>query len=943
MVMRYYENVAQTQRNRLAQRPYYLPSGEAGVISLNGIWDFQYFENGDKADLDALADRWDSIPVPSCWQNQGYDHPNYSNINYPFPCDPPYVPNINPKGIYRRTFSLSCKDSRCYYLVLEGVSSSARITINGRDVGYTTGSHLQSEFAITPYIQDGINEIIIEVTKWACTSYLEDQDQFRYNGIFRDIYLLERPMGHVTDIDIQSTDSQFTVCADKPCQLTLQYENEIIGRYDITNRPLVIAPEQPVLWNAEQPRLYDFYFTCAGEEIHLRAGLRSIAVSETGALLINQTPVKLKGVNHHDTHPEHGWTMTKEEIEKDLLLMKQLNINCIRTAHYPPPPVFLSLCDELGFYVILETDIETHGMLRRFAAVPYEYDKGEEWPGHNPAWRQEFLSRAERAYERDKNHTSIIMWSTGNESGFGENHAAMIEWLRAKDAERLIHCEDASRQGLAGFSDVYSRMYPSLEDLTSFIQTEKGPIFMCEYAHAMGNGPGGMWDYWELIHQNDALIGGCVWEWADHVVMQNGVPKYGGDFDELTHDSNFCCDGMVFADRTLKAGSYEIQAAYAPFRISYEKGQLFLHNGFSFRSFEGYSFRYVIDCDADTKTSGVCTPAIGPGETTRMAAVGALSAQYGAYATVTMIDQNGKERGTLQCELPFTALEEATGVTSAPCRLNEDDFYIYASGEGFAYRFGKQEGTFESLSVKGEEQLSAPVRLTCFRAPTDNEKDMLPRWANINIWEGENLDCLFNQVYDAKIQDNKIVVTAALAGISRAPFFRYTLTIAIDQAGAISVQLEGKVRENCTWLPRLGFSFTLPAQTNAFQYYGMGPYENYCDSNHAARMGLYQSTARQEYVPYVRPQEHGNHTNVRWLEIGRLRFEGAFEAAVLPYGTEQLYKAEHIDELGAIYATHLRIDYKSAGLGSHSCGPVLPKRYQFDDKNISFCFTIRPL
>ncbi|MCI8590297.1 MAG: glycoside hydrolase family 2 [Clostridiales bacterium] len=940
--MRYYENVAQTQQNRLPQRSYYIPSGAARHLSLNGTWDFQYFENGDKADLGTLADKWDSIPVPSCWQNHGYDHPNYSNINYPFPCDPPYVPNINPKGIYRRTFSLSYNKDHCYYLILEGVSSSARITINGQMAGFTTGNHLQSEFAIQQYLQDGVNEIIIEVTKWACTSYLEDQDQFRYNGIFRDIYLLERPRGHVRDIDIQSTAKQFTVCADKPCQLTLQYEEEIIGCYDIANQPCIIAPEKPILWNAEEPKLYDFYFTCAGEEIHLRAGLRSIAVLETGALLINQTPVKLKGVNHHDTHPKQGWTMTKEEIEKDLLLMKQLNINCVRTSHYPPSPVFLSLCDELGFYVILETDIETHGMLRRFAAVPYEYDKGKEWPGHNPAWRQEFVSRAERAYERDKNHTSIIMWSTGNESGFGENHAAMIEWFRAKDTERLIHCEDASRQGLSGFSDVYSRMYPSLEDLISFTQTEKTPIFMCEYAHAMGNGPGGLWDYWELIHQNDALIGGCIWEWADHVVMQDGVPKYGGDFNELTHDGNFCCDGMVFADRTLKAGSYEVQATYAPFRISYEKGQLCLYNVFSFRSFEGCSFQYTIDCDGHTQLSGVSTPSTRPGESTVLTKIDSLSARYGAYATVTMLDKDGEEKGTLQCALPFHQIEDSSKA-AALCPLREDAFYIYADGEGFSYRFNKQEGTFESLSIGGEEQLNAPVRLTCFRAPIDNEKEMLPRWANINIWEGENFDCLFNQVYDVKVRDNKIVTTASLAGISRAPFFRYTLTAAVDSTGAIAVQLEGKIRENCTWLPRLGFSFTLPTETNSFQYYGMGPYENYCDSNHAARMGLYQSTARQEYIPYVRPQEHGNHTQVRWLEIGRLRFEGLFEAAVLPYGTEQLYRAEHTDELGDIYATHLRIDYKSSGLGSHSCGPVLPTRYQLNDKNITFHFVIRPL
>lgn len=940
--MRYYENVEKTAENRLPQRAYYIPEGAADFLLLNGVWDFQYFENGDRVkpgDHSLAENEWQTIPVPSCWQLQEYDSPNYSNINYPFPCDPPYVPNINPKGVYRRRFTLNLRPGFRYYLVFEGLSASGRITINGRYAGFTTGSHLQSEFDITDFVREGENEIIAEVTKWACTSYLEDQDQFRYNGIFRDVYLLGRPEGHVRDIEIKSDESAFYIRTDKPCLLTLWDGAERIGQYDIADE-LTLRPERPVLWQAEKPHLYELVFECAGEIIRQRAGLRSIAISEKRQLLINGVPVKLQGVNHHDTHPQTGWTMTDEQLRQDLTLMKSLNINCVRTSHYPPPPRFLDLCDELGFYVILETDIETHGILRRFASVPYQYDNSPDWPGCNPLWRGEFISRMERAYERDKNHASIIMWSTGNESGFGENQAAMIEWLKQKDPHRLVHCEDASRMGF-GLGDVYSRMYPSLEDLAHFIETEKAPVFMCEYAHAMGNGPGGMWDYWALIDQHDPLIGGCIWEWADHTVIKDGVPCYGGDFDELTHDGNFCCDGMVFHDRTLKAGSLEIKAAYAPFRVEQNNGKIFVRNRFAFTSFEGFNFRYLVECDGEAVHAGEKGLTAQPGETQLLTQAERLTARWGATCQVTMIDPEGNERGTLQCALPFeTMVSDETN--EALCPLREDEFYIYADGDGFSYRFNKQEGTFESMTVQGAEQLAGPVRLGAYRPVTDNEKSMQARWANINIWEGENLDCLFNQVYDVQIQAGKIKVCAALAGVSRAPFFRYTLQVTISENGCITLALDGHIRENCIWLPRLGFEFELPKSNGAFCYYGMGPNENYCDMNHAAHMGIFHSTAQQEYVPYIRPQEHGNHTQVRWLQIGALRFEGCFEAAVSAYSTRQIEKAQHINELSQPYATHLRIDYQCAGIGSHSCGPELPEPYRLTDKEIHFHFTIAP-
>lgn len=564
--MRKYENPLKTSENRLKQRSWYIPEGSE-KCDLNGEWRFKYFENGDKA---GEITEWDNITVPSCWQLKGYENPNYTNINYPFPCDPPYVPDINPVGIYERSFQLT-DGSLDTYLVFEGVSSVAEVYINGKYVGFTEGSRLMAEFDITEFVSSGTNVIRVYVRKWCCGSYLEDQDAFRYNGIFRDIYILSRPQGHIFDLDLRTEENTIICTADKDFSAEL-YDGETLLSTGLSlGGKLCFTVDTPKLWTAETPNLYTVKFLAAGETVTRKVGFRTIEISPDYELLINGTPVKLKGVNHHDTHPEKGWTMSEEDYVRDLKLMKELNINTIRTSHYPPAPKFLDYCDEMGFYVILETDIETHGFLRRYANVGYCFDvDSPDWPCANPEWKKEFLSRMERAYERDKIHSSIIMWSTGNESGYSENQHDMIEWVKARDSQRLAHCEDASRKGTPDNTDVFSMMYPSVGRIKDWAEDNKikQPVFMCEYAHAMGNGPGGVWDYWDAIYGNKKLIGGCIWEWADHVVLDYGVQKYGGDFvGELTHEGNFCCDGMVFADRSFKAGTYEIKNTYAPFRI----------------------------------------------------------------------------------------------------------------------------------------------------------------------------------------------------------------------------------------------------------------------------------------------------------------------------------------------------------------------------------------
>ena len=968
--MRIYENLEQTSENRLPSRSYYIPGGISEYQLLNGDWRFAYFSRD--IDEPEVIEEWDTIPVPSCWQLHGYENPNYTNINYPYPTDPPYVPDDNPCGIYEREFELSKKWGKVYF-VLEGVASCAFVYVNSEYVGFTQGSHLQAEFDVTPYVKEGANTIRVKVLKWCCGSYLEDQDFFRYNGIFRDCYILQRPEGHIGDIEMIPTDQQINIQIAGEAQVRILEGEQVLTDAKMQDT-FSYAPENPVLWNAEKPFLYTVELEREGEIISLKAGLRKIEVTDKYELLINGVSVKLHGVNHHDTSKYRGWCQTDEELRKDLELMKELNINCVRTSHYPPTPKFIQMCDEIGLYVVLETDIETHGFLRRLPNVPYGFDMNSNaWPATKAEWKKEHVERMQRMVETYKNHSCVIMWSTGNESGHGCNHVEMIRWARKRDASRLIHCEDASRKGQIHNADVYSRMYPSLKDLEKMALTDdiNMPVFLCEYAHAMGNGPGDVYYYNELFDKYSKLIGGCIWEWADHVVTEDGVQKYGGDFEgELTHDGNFCCDGLVFADRSLKAGSLEAKAAYQPIKTAYEDGILRVYNRLDFTDLEEYEITCQIQVDGQAVWEEKKILAAAPHTTVEVEIpYETIACRYGAYLNV-QLTKDGKTWAATQHELPCNvqncqdgsvgaqescrkdALGDSSVGTQESCQavdagcdkaeLREDKYNVYASGEGFTYTFSKHYGAFTSMVVDGEEQLAGAQKLSAFRAPTDNDRNIVARWANLNIWQGENLDCAFSKIYDCQVENGVIKVSGSLAGVSRAPFMRYELTVEISKDGQISINFDGNVREDAIWLPRFGFEFELPESTKEFTYFGRGPIENYCDMHNAAPMGMYTSDVDKEYVNYVRPQEHGNHTEVKMLQIGKLEFtsQKGMEINVSKYSTAALYKAEHTDELATDGKTHLRIDYKVSGVGSNSCGPQLEEEYRLSEKHIAFSFAI---
>lgn len=956
--MRYYENPEYTSENRCAPRSAYIPRGVSEYYSLNGEWRFAYYKRD--IDVPQRIKEWDTIPVPSCWQLHGYDNPNYTNINYPYPCDPPYVPDDNPCGIYEREFVMEKKWGKVYF-VLEGVSSCAYLSVNDTFVGFTQGSRLMAEFDITDYVNAGENTIQVKVLKWCCGSYLEDQDAFRYNGIFRDCYLLQRPENHIRDVEMFPTDSEITVTIDGEAQLRIYKEKELIHSTVFINH-YVYPVSEPVLWNAEKPFLYHVELERGGEIIELKAGLRKIEISEKYELLINGTSVKLHGVNHHDTSMTRGWCQTDEELRKDLELMKELNINCIRTSHYPPTPRFLELCDEIGFYVICETDIETHGFLRRYPNVAYRFDvESNDWPCSDPSWKKEHIERMQRMVEYYKNHASVISWSTGNESGHGCNHVEMIRWTKKRDKSRLLHCEDASRKGQNHNADIYSMMYLSLEDLEKAALSNdiNMPVLLCEYAHAMGNGPGDVWDYSQLFDKYEKLIGGCIWEWADHVVLSDGVQKYGGDFaGELTHDGNFCCDGLVFANRSFKAGSYEAKAAYQPIKTSYMDGNLMVYNRLDFTNLKEYKIRCTIEKDGVIVWEQDIIADIAPHQSAMvlehlarntLVIQGIQEAKWGVYLNVFLIKE-GMEYARCQHELTSGNIctkpeveEDKQYEKRSFATLMEDEHYIYAKGNEFSYVFSKHYGAFESMVVHGMEQLAGRMRLTAFRAPTDNDAKTSVYWANVNIWQGENLDCAFEKVYDCKIVNDRIIVEASLAGISRKPVSRHRLTVEIDEMGRIDFHLQARIREDACWLPRFGYELELPQTAKEFSYYGLGPWENYSDMCHGSMMGLYHSMSEAEYVNYVRPQEHGNHGNVKWLKIGKLVImsKQGMNIQVSDYSTQNLYRAEHTDELTKDGKVHLRLDYKVSGIGSNSCGPELLECYRLDEKEIDFEFCIQ--
>ena len=557
----------------------------------------------------------------------------------------------------------------------------------------------------------------------------------------------------------------------------------------------------PKYWNAEEPYLYTLRLERLGEAITQKVGLRRVEIAD-GQLRINGVSVKLQGVNRHDTHPYNGWVMTDEELLSELKRMKQLHINCIRTAHYPPTPKYLEYCDELGFYVVLETDLETHGFYKRLGHGEKDpgYDMAStDWPCRRPEWEKEHLERMQRALERDKNHASVIMWSIGNESGFGENHIAMVNDLRSRDPSRPVHAECASRLAAVepecwdvhSYSDVFSRMYLSPDACREYCEdpTKTQPLFLCEFAHAMGNGPGDLWDYWQLVEQYPKFIGGCIWEWADHTVIEDGVAKYGGDWEtELTNDGNFCCDGIVFPDRSLKAGSLEMKHIFQPLRVTLDGGSLRIKNRCFFKKLDCHTLTLELCVDGGGLESTQTELCLAPQEEWLLPIPGELpgSCRYGCYVNAKLTAADGSVQATDQVVLSVP--RETLKPLGTPAVLEEDGKNIIARGAGFAYTFSKHCGTFISMFADGKEQLAAPMRLSTFRAPLDNDRRVRKYWVQQPDGVSENMDKQFVKIYSVEVSGNKIITKGSLAGVSVMPFLRFCQTVSVFADGTVHIE-----------------------------------------------------------------------------------------------------------------------------------------------------------
>lgn len=982
-----YESEAAARRGERSESDFF--------TDLCGSWQFSYHDSVDTVNDDWLATDFDSsswrpIPVPSNWQMHGYDRPVYTNVAYPFPCDPPFVPNENPAGLYLRDFELSDFGGHRHYLVFEGVDSAFYVWINGELVGYSQVSHATSEFEVGSLLREGRNRIAVMVLKWSDGSYLEDQDMWRLSGIFREVYLLSREKTHVRDLfvtaslDAESANGEVRCAVElegdsqRPVELEITLE-DAAGAVLATRReetaakmPVVIPVDSPRLWSAEIPRLYHLHLRCGGEHIRVKVGFRQIEVVDS-VVLLNGAPIKFKGVNRHESDPVTGHVVTPEQMRRDLLMMKAFNINAVRTSHYPNDPRFLDLCDELGFYVIDEADLECHGTVLA----------GEvNLLAKEPTYTEAFLDRMERLVEPDKNHPCVVMWSLGNESGFGENHTAMAEWARNRDRTRLIHYERVFHPGVydgaaplqeaTSLLDVYSRMYPSIEWIREFLEDskERRPLVLCEYSHAMGNGPGDLHDYWELFYEQPRLAGGFVWEWTDHgILTENGKGRpyyaYGGDFGDVPNDGNFCVDGLVLPDRRPHTGLFELKNVIKPFRIDWieaRRGRISITNLYDFLDLSQCTLAWTLESDGEEVDSGMLDPgALGPHESRELRLPLEVDRLAGrVFATLelrlkrdTEWAEAGHSLGFVQLEvpaaLPAPSASSGLGMQGRGLELSRDDAEFLVSGQDFRYRFDRRHGSLTSLQWHGRERLSEPPGPALWRAPTDNDRYVREEW------EAQGLDRLRPHTYsvDAREADDgcvEVVWRFSMGSHTVRPVLRADAVWRVFPGGEIELALEARVRDGVPSLPRFGMRFVLPPGNERVEYFGYGPHESYVDKHYASRKARFAASVDELHEDYLMPQENGSHYATEWVVVhddaGRgLRFVGVqeFSFNASHFTPEDLTAAGHPFELAPRSETIVHIDAVMGGLGSNSCGPELLPQYALTAREISYSFRIVPL
>ncbi|MFC7327150.1 glycoside hydrolase family 2 TIM barrel-domain containing protein [Marinactinospora rubrisoli] len=948
---------------------------DAPSLPLDGDWRFRWspvlpdgtggFELPDHDD-----GAWDRLAVPSHWQLHGYGAPAYLNADYPFPVDPPYVPDENPTGDYRRAFELPADwpDAAAARTVLrfDGVDSCFRAWLNGVELGHAKGSRLPTEFDATAALRPGRNVLAVRVHQWSAGSYLEDQDMWWLSGIFRPVRLLARPSGGIPDVEVRADydhrTGTGTLLVTTPGASALVSVPEL-GITDLpTGTAHQVGPVEP--WSAELPRRYRVEVHTPAERVTVHTGFRTVRI-EDGLLKVNGRRILLRGVNRHEWHPDSGRALTEETMLADVLLMKRHNINAVRTSHYPPDPRFLELCDEYGLWVIDEGDLETHG----FERLGWRGN-----PSDAPRWRPALLDRIRRAVERDKNRPSVILWSLGNESGTGANLAAMAEWVRERDPSRPVHYE-GDRD--CRYVDVYSLMYPRHGDVAAIGRRSEPqtadpaadahrralPFIMCEYAHAMGTGPGGLSEYQELFEAHERCQGGFVWEWIDHGIRRPAPSggyyyAYGGDFGEEAHDGNFVADGLLYPDRTPSSGLLEYKKVIEPVRVEVDAGRRVVRvaNRHDFRDTAHLAFSWSLATDgAEAAAGGLPVPVLAAGEEAEVPLPGLpepapSSAAAETWLTVSarLADDEpwapaGHEVAWAQARLGAASPPPPPPVAGAPARPRRADGALRL-GPGV---FDPRTGVLRTL---GDLDVTGP-RLDVWRAPTDND---LGFWGEraADAWRAIGLHRLRHRTVAVGTSGPGLLVRTVVAPAATDLGFDVEYLWSADPAGD-ALRLEVAVRPRGAWpcpLPRVGVRMSLPERIDRVEWFGAGPHESYPDMRRSARVGLWSARVAELQAPCVRPQENGNRSDVRFARLtgpdggGLLvRGEPAIHLAVRRWTSERLDAADHPFDLRASDRVWVNLDAALDGLGSASCGPEPLPQYRLTAAPRTFAVRLSPI
>ncbi len=941
---------------------------------LCGEWNFRFYNSFEDLEEDFLEVGFnDKIDVPKCWQTElgkGYDVPLYSNLFYPFPLDPPFVPDENPCGLYNRTFNVSKKDGKKYYINFEGVSSCFYLFVNGVFAAYSQVSHNTSEVDITDLVNDGENKLDVLVVKWCDGSYLEDQDMFRLSGIFREVYILERNEKHLKDIYIKTELSADLRTATVTSEITADCDVEFKlisadGKVVLEGKGVEFTLENPALWSSECPNLYKLILICGNEIIPFNLGFKRLELRGNVAYLNNE-PVKLFGINRHDSNPETGYYCDYAFMVRDVQIMKQGNCNCVRTSHYPNDPRFLDLCDEYGLMVVDEADIETHGM-------GFEYRDTWDWMrwsklSTDDEWEAAYVDRAERLFERDKNHASIIMWSLGNESGCGKNHRAMRNFIKSRCPDAVVHYENAHLEfkavpvgeNYSDISDVESRMYAEL-DYTEKYATNKNakkPFYFCEFSCSMSTG--NIHAHCDLFRKYTAIWGGCFWELTDHAVKaENGGFRYGGDFGDYPHNSVCCIDGVIFPDRTLRPGFYDMKRAYQEFEADYANGEISVFNRRYFESLSDMYILWKLEVNGKAILEGrIDDTDIAPQSTKIYKLFDSVEDNENCYLTLTFHYKEATAFAEADYETGFEQFDLSAEIkkateTKAPEYVEGARYITVKAGE-VEYKFDKSYGRITSATAGGKELLAEPVKIETWAAHGYNQL------GDADDRRSAEIHNAIQKTYstEVKASDDKLSVECriSLGGPAVVPIINGTLTYNFYADGKAEIAFSGELRqllkEMNMRLPRFGFCFALKGDCDNMTYFGKGPVESYCDRHRGTRFGMFETTAADNFVHYVRPIENGSHFATNYGKVIDGNDCGIEFAPVKPdtfcfnathFTPKMLENAKHDDELVPSENTYVYIDYKIDSRSGRGIYETLEPERKWDFEPIEFAVEFKPV